>query len=94
MGEEVSMWLHITRGVRQGCVISPDLFNIYSEVIMRILMELKGISDGGRNVNNNRYEDDKVLPGDSTDNLQSLVGALVLASEQYGLKLITAKKLK
>ena len=91
VGEEVSMWQDIKRGVRQGCVLSPDLFNIYSEVIMRDLMELEGIKVGGRNVNNIRYADDTVLLADSAEKLESLVGELVRASDRHGLKLNTAK---
>ena len=91
VGEEISMWQDIRRGVRQGCVLSPDLFNIYSEVIMRDLVELEGIRVGGGNVNNIRYADDTVLLADSAEKLESLVGALVRASDRYGLKLNTTK---
>ena len=85
------MWQDIKRTVRQGCALSPDLFNIYSEVIMMDLMELEGIIVGGKYVNNILYADDTVLLADSADKLQSLVIALVRASEQYGLKLNATK---
>ena len=91
VGEEISMWQDIRRGVRQGCVLSPDLFNIYSEVIMRDLVELEGVRVGGGNINNIRYADDTVLLADSAEKLESLVGALVRASDRYGLKLNTSK---
>ena len=91
VGEEISVWQEIKRGVRQGCVLSPDLFNIYSEVIMRELLELDGIRVGGKNVNNIRYADDTVLLADSPEKLQNLVEVLVSASEQYGLKINTSK---
>ena len=81
----------IKRGVRQGCVLSPDLFNLYSEVIMRELVELEGIKIGGRNLNNIRYADDTVLVADSEDKLQRLVQALVQASGERGLKMNTSK---
>ena len=54
VGDEESPSLEIRRGVRQGCVLSPELFNLYSEVIMRDLLEMDGIKAGGRNINNIR----------------------------------------
>ena len=66
----------IKRGVRQGCVLSPDLFNLYSEVIMRDLTELEGIKFGGRNLNDIRYADDTALIADSKEKLQNLMHAL------------------
>ena len=91
VGDEVNMQQDIKTGVMQGCVLSQDLFNIFSEGNMRNLMELEHINVGGRNFNNIRYADDTVLLADSAEKLSSLVGALVRASEQYELKLSTAK---
>ena len=91
VANEESMRQDIKRGVRQGCVLSPDLFNLYSEVIMRDLMELDGIKFGGRNLNNIRYADDTVLIADSEDKLQRLVQELVQSSGEHGLKLNTSK---
>ena len=51
---EVTDWTEMKRGVRQGCVLSPDLFSLYSQVAMGALKDLDGISTGGRNVNNIR----------------------------------------
>ena len=90
VGEEVSMWQDIKRGVRQRCVLSPDLLNIYSDVIMRDLSELEGIEVGERNVII-RYADDTMLLADLAEKLESLVRALVRASDQHGLKLNTVK---
>ena len=53
--------LKIKRGVRQGCVLSPSLFNLYTEHIFREIDELPGVKIGGRNINNLRYADDTVL---------------------------------
>ena len=49
---DTSSFQKVKRGVRQGCVLSPNLFNLYSEVIMRNLEEHPGIKVGGKNVNN------------------------------------------
>ena len=58
---EISAFQKIKRGVRQGCVLSPDLFSLYSEIIMRNIEGQPGIRVGGHNINNLRYTDDTVL---------------------------------
>ena len=88
---EVSELQHIKRGVRQGCVLSPDLFNIYSEAIMKSIRDLEGIKIGGQNITSIRYADDTALIADSEDKLQLLIERLVGASEQKGLKLNASK---
>ena len=55
---EISAFQKIKRGVRQGCVLSPDLFSLYSEIIMRNIEGQPGIRVGGHNINNLRYADD------------------------------------
>ena len=57
---ELSYFQKIKRGVRQGCVLSPDLFSLYSEKIMRHVENIQGILVGGYNVNNTRYAGDTV----------------------------------
>ena len=48
----------IKKGVRQGCVLSPNLFNLYTEKIFREVEDMKGVNIGGVNINNLRYADD------------------------------------
>ena len=86
VGNELSEWQEIQRGVRQGCVLSPDLFNIYSEMIMRELEDLEGVRVGGRNITNIRYADDTALLADSEPKMQCLVNTLVSESLRKGLK--------
>ena len=87
VGDELTETVDIKRGVRQGCVMSPDLFTLYGEVIMREIEEMEGFSIGGRNVNNIRYADDTVLVADSAEKLQALVSEVNRASEEKGLKI-------
>ena len=61
IGKEMSESLKIKRGVRQGCVLSPSQFNLYTEHIFRQIDELPGVKIGGRNINNLRYANDTVL---------------------------------
>ena len=91
VGDELSEWQEIRRGVRQGCVLSPDLFNIYSEMIMRELEDLEGIKIGGKNITNVRYADDTALIADSESKLQSLVDCLVRESNIKGLNVNITK---
>ena len=65
-------WFQIGKGVRQGCILSPCLFNFYAEYIMRNagLDEAQaGIKIGGRNINNLRYADDTTLMAESEEEL-------------------------
>ena len=58
---EISGWMSIKKGVRQGCVASPHLFAMYTEIIMIILEDKGGFRIGGRVINNLRYTDDTVI---------------------------------
>ena len=75
-------WFEIGQGVRQGCILSPHIFNIYSERIMRKALEgFEGtIKVGGKTITNLRYADDVVLIAGSIDELQSLVNKVNEAS--------------
>ena len=87
VGDELTDTVDIKRGVRQGCVLSPDLFVLYGEIIMREIEGMEGFSIGGRNVNNIRYADDTVLIADSVEKLQALLDVVNRASEEKGLKI-------
>ena len=82
-------WLQIGKGVRQGCILSPCLFNLYTEYIMRNagLEEAQaGIKITGRNINNLRYADDTNLMAESEEKLKSLLIKVKEESEKVGLK--------
>ena len=78
--------------MRQGCVLSPDLFSLYSEIIMRQIEEIEGLKIGGHNINNIRYADDTVLIADSEEKLQELFNKVVEESENKGLELNSKKR--
>ena len=83
-------WLQIGKGACQGCVLSPCLFNLYAEYIMRNagLDETQaGIKTAGRNINNFRYADDTTLMAESKEELKSLLMKVKEESEKAGLKL-------
>ena len=81
----------IKRGVRQGCVLSPSLFNVYTESIFKEFEELPGIKMFGEFINNLRYADDTVLLAESEEQLQALVDAVKVGSLKYGLEMNTKK---
>ena len=83
-------WFQIGKGVRQGCILSPCLFNLYAEYIMRNagLEEAQaGIKIAGRNVKNLRYADDTTLMAESEEELKSLLIKVKVESEKVGLQL-------
>ena len=87
----------IEKGVRQGCLLSPCLFKLYAEYIMRNagLDELQaGIKIGGRNINNLRYADDTTLMAESEEELKSLLRRVKDESERAGLNLNIKKRKK
>ena len=89
-GHGTTDWFRIGKGVCQGCIFSPCLFNLYAEYIIRNtgLEEAQaGIKIAGRNINNLRYADDTTLMAKSEEELKSLLMKVKEESEKVGLKL-------
>ena len=87
-GHGTTDWFQIGKGVRQGCILSPCLFNFYAEYIMRNagLDEAQtGIKIAGRNINNLRYADDTTLMAESEEQ-KSLLMKVKEENEKVGLK--------
>ena len=83
-------WFQIGKGVHQGCILSPCLFNFYAEYIMRnsgLDEAQSGIKIAGRNINNFRYADDSTLMAESEEELKNLLIKVKEESENMGLKL-------
>ena len=88
-GHGTTHWSQIGKGVHQGCILSPCLFNFYAEYIMRNagLDEAQvGIKIAGRNINNLRYADDITLTAESEEELNSLLMKVKEESGKAGLK--------
>ena len=89
-GHGITDWFQIGKGVHQGCMFSPCLFNLYAEYIMRNagLEEAQAeIKIAGRNINNLRYADDTTLMTESEEELKSLLMKVKEESEKVDLKL-------
>ena len=83
-------WFQIGKEVRQGCILSPCLFNLYAEYIMRnagLEEAPAGIKIAGKNINNLRYVDDTTLMAESEEELKSLLMKVKEENEKLGLKL-------
>ena len=90
IGHEKTEWFQIGKGVHQVCILSPCLFNLYAEYIMRNagLEEAQtGVKIAGRNINNLRYADDTTLMAESEEELKSFLMKVKEKSEKVGLKL-------
>ena len=91
MGEEATVrtghgttdWFQIGKGVRQGCILSPCLLNLYAEYIMRNA----GLEEAQAGIKNLRYADDTILITESEEELKSLLIKVKMESEKVGLKL-------
>ena len=89
-GHETMDWFQIGEGIHQGCIMSPCLFNLYAEYIMRNggLEEAQaGIKIAGRNTNNFKYADDTTFTAESEEELKSLQIKVKEESEESGLTL-------
>ena len=84
-GHGTTDWFQIGKGLHQGCILSPCLFNFYAEYIMRnagLEEAQSGIKIAGRNINNFRYADDTTLMAESEEELKSLLMKVKLESEK------------
>ena len=93
-GHGTTDWFQIGKGVRQGCISSPCLFNFYAKYIMRNagLEEAQaGIKIAKRNISNLRYADDTTLMAESEEELKSLLMKVKEENEKVGLKLYIQK---
>ena len=89
-GHGTTDWFQIGKGVHQGCILSPYLFNFYADYIIRNagLEEAQaGIKIARRNINNLRYTDDSTLMAEGEEELKSLFMKVKEESEKVGLKL-------
>ena len=85
-GHGTTDWFQIGKGVRQGYILSPCLFNLYAEYIMRNAGQEEtqaGIKIAGRNINNLRYADDTTLMAESEEELKSLLMKVKEESESW-----------
>ena len=91
---EKTDWFQIGKGVCQGCILSPCLFNLYAEYILRNagLEETQaGIKIAGRHINNLRYAEDTTLMAESEQELKSLLMKVKEGSEKVGLNIQKTK---
>ena len=96
-GHGTTDWFQIGKGVQQACILSPCLFNLYAEYIMRnagLDESQAGIKTAGRIINNLRYADDTTLMAESEEELKSFLMRVKEDSEKAVLKLKRFKRLR
>ena len=89
-GHGTTAWFQVGKGICQGCILSPCLFNLYAEYIIRNARPDEaqaGIKIARRNINNLRYAGDTTLMAESEEEIKSLLMKLKEESEKVGLKL-------
>jgi hypothetical protein len=85
-----TVWFPVQKGVRQGCILSPGLFILYSVYIIRTagLEDIEaGVKIGGRKINNVRYADDTILLAENKDDMVQMIKRVKISSEKASLKL-------
>ena len=92
IGNGLSNWCKVRRSVRQGCVLSPLLYNLYSEMLMReVIRDEDGININGTGVSNIRYADDTAFIARSPEELQGFLDRLQTRGAKYGLHINIGK---
>ena len=84
---ELGEWVCIQKGVRQRCILSPDLLNLYSEEALKTIRMCDGVDLEGTNYNNLQYADDTALIENSEEKLQRLLKVVAKESERLGLRI-------
>ena len=92
-GAEITEWFKVGRGVKQGCILSHSLFNLYAEDIMRTALEenVWGVKVRGVRRSNLRCADDTTIPSSSKEELLQMISAVKEASQPRGI-LLNVKK--
>ena len=89
--QDTSTIISITKGVCQGCILSPTLYNIYSEEAFKNFGKNKGTKIGGQTINRIMYADDTVILSDSKQELEELIKELMEKGREFGLKINFSK---
>src|SRR6266550_1644237 len=90
-GNTQTEWIKIGRGVRQGCCLSPTLFNMYEEEMINEFLENEGSNIGGRKICCVRFADDMVLIDESKEKMQKMLDRLERKCREYGMKINVGK---
>src|SRR6266576_1795586 len=90
-GNTQTEWIKIGRGVRQGCCLSPTLFNMYEEEMINEFLENEGSNIGGRKISCVRFADDMVLIDESKEKMQKMLNRLERKCREYGMKINVGK---